>query len=642
MSHGICSREVYKMDSSNRLVEKPKRLWQRRAALIAWVTVLTVAAVLDAVWLFSDDRASINYPLVVGLGLVGGLALGLVVAYLWDRHAGRLKRPSDIEAATGLQVLGVVPAMRLEDPDRVAVNASQPVAGTQAYGILAAELADTLRESAPTCLLLTSPTRGDGRTTTAVNLATLLAAEGLQVALLSADPHGEGVDEVLELDRRPGLTEVLAGSVFLESALQSGGVDRLRVLTAGGPSDEMLGKNLDGLARVLDRLTRDVDLVVIDAPPVLGGLEAMLLAQDVDLVLFIVDVRHGKRSEATAALAYLGHVQDRLVGVVSNDPGPRRRRRRVRGAAAAQPEAEAVPDISPEPAAATGVAAVAAATALRMRGGARAIGGAVGSAAGAVGSGATSAARSTKAAAGKARGKIASALSFRALRRHPWAGVIASVLAVGLVISAVWWASYDGTSSANDQAQAANTSPAAISPSQSSQDAIAAAADKCHSTWQAQAEPLGAAAKSIDQWQVHVSAMNQLVAGKITLDQANAFWNKTRKHAAHNVRRFQRADQAYTGGDHSCPMVMTAANNEGSLTALSDCRREIAQREDVLKAARAAIATWHDHVMDMNMMRNGSMSPTRALQLWNKYWKLGVSELKDYRSQLRQAGQPNC
>jgi len=47
-------------------------------------------------------------------------------------------------------------------------------------------------------------------------------------------------------------------------------------------------------------------------------------------------------------------------------------------------------------------------------------------------------------------------------------------------------------------------------------------------------------------------------------------------------------------------------------------------------------------VMDMNMMRNGSMSPTRALQLWNKYWKLGVSELKDYRSQLRQAGQPNC
>ena len=151
-----------------------------------------------------------------------------------------------------------------------------------------------------------------------------------------------------------------------------------------------------------------------------------------------------------------------------------------------------------------------------------------------------------------------------------------------------------------------------------------------------------AAAKSIGQWQVHVSAMNQLVAGKITLDQANAFWEQTRKHAAHNVRRFERADHAYTGGHHSCPMVMTAANNQGSLAALSDCRREIAQREDVLKAARAAIATWGDHVMDMNMMRSGRMSPTRALQLWNKYWKQGVAELKDYRSQLRQAGGPNC
>ena len=621
------------MDGSTPMSGKPKGLLQRRAALIAWVTVLTVAVALNAVWLISDDGDSVNYPVVVGLGLVGGFALGLAVAYLWDRHAGRLKRPSDIEKATGLRVLGSVPAMRLESTDRVAVNASRPVPGTQAYGVIAAELADTLRESAPTCLLVTSANHGDGRTTTAVNLATLLAAEGLQVALLSADPDGEGVHEVLDLERRPGLTEVLAGTTFLDSALQSGGVDRLRVLTSGAPSDEMLGKNLDGLARLLDRLTRDVDLVLIDAPPVLSGLEAMLLAQDVDLVLFVVDVRHGKRSDATTALAYLGHVQDRLVGVVANDPGPRRSRRRTRGAVVAEPEA--VPDISPEPAAATGLAAVAAAAGLRLRRGTRAVGGAVGSVAG-------SAARSTRAAGHATRAKLAPAASVRALRRHPWAGAIASVLAVGVVISAVWWASYDGTSSANQQAQAADASPAAISPSQTTQDAVAAAADECQSTWQAQSEPLGAAAKSIGQWQVHVSAMNQLVAGKITLDQANAFWEQTRKHAAHNVRRFERADHAYTGGHHSCPMVMTAANNQGSLAALSDCRREIAQREDVLKAARAAIATWSDHVMDMNMMRSGRMSPTRALQLWNKYWKQGVAELKDYRSQLRQAGGPNC
>ncbi|MGH3462359.1 MAG: hypothetical protein ACRDP9_12865, partial [Kribbellaceae bacterium] len=68
------------------MIGKPRGLLQRRAALIAWVVVLTVAAVLDAVWLFSDDRASPNYPLVVSAGLIGGVALGLVLAYVWDRH----------------------------------------------------------------------------------------------------------------------------------------------------------------------------------------------------------------------------------------------------------------------------------------------------------------------------------------------------------------------------------------------------------------------------------------------------------------------------------------------------------------------------------------------------------------------------
>src|SRR5215510_12929088 len=116
------------MDGSMRMTGHSKGLLQRRAALIAWVTVLTVAAVLDAVWL-SDEEASPNYPLVVGLGLVGGLGLGLLIAYLWDGHTGRLKEPTDVGVATGPPVLGVVPAMRLKGDDRVAVRASEPVEG---------------------------------------------------------------------------------------------------------------------------------------------------------------------------------------------------------------------------------------------------------------------------------------------------------------------------------------------------------------------------------------------------------------------------------------------------------------------------------------------------------------------------------
>ncbi len=676
------------MDGSTRVTGNSKGLLQRRAGLIAWVTVLTVAAVLDAVWL-SNDEASPNYPLVIGLGLLGGLGLGLLIAYLWDRHAGRLKRPQDIEEATGLPVLGVVPAMHLKGADRVAAQASHPVEAPQAYGILAAELADALRKRGPNCLLITSPTRGTGRTTTAVNLATQVAEEGLRVALVSADSSGAGVDEVLDLEQQPGLAEVLDGSSSLSAALQPGGVKRLSVLTSGGSSNEDLGQRIDQLARLLDRLTKQVDLIVIDAPPVLGDLETVLLAQDVDLVLLVADVRHGKRSEATAALSYLGHVRDRLVGWVANDPGPRRSRRprtvpvrapaptptaepvaepaadpaaestepaAVATAPAAKPTEEQTPPVAEpappadEPALAPAaraaepaeepapgrsvpawLAAAVAATQLRLRRGGRATASAI-----------SSASDSAGRAARTARGKLASASSLGALRRHPLAGVIGSVLAVALVISTVLWLSYDDpTDASHTSAPARDTSVVLTAPS-SNAAAVTAAMKQCRSTWDAQAAPLATAADSIDQWQVHIDAMNQLVAGKITLAQANAFWEKTRIKAADKVNRFQTADKTYTTGRHACQKPEGTRVDNPAVLALMACKRAIDQRDDALGAARVAIGTWHHHVMDMNMVRAGTLSPTRAVKLWNQNWRIGAAELDDYRTQLRQTSNLSC
>jgi Mrp family chromosome partitioning ATPase len=631
------------MDSSIQMMEKPMGLLRRRASLIAWVVVLTVAAGLNAVWLSSDDEASPNYPLVVGLGLIGGLVLGVLLAYLWDRHSGRLRRVSDIQAATELPVLTAVPAMRLRGADRVAVTASQPVEGRQAYGMLAAGLAGTLRDPDRDCLLITSPTRGDGRTTTAVNLATLLAAEGMRVALVSADPNGMGADEMLGLDRKPGLAEVLDGSSSLDAALQPGGVERLSVLTAGGPSDQALSQSLDKLARVLDRLTNKVDLVVIDAPPVLRRLEASLLAQDIDLVLLVVDVRHGRRADLTAALAYLGHVRDRLVGCVANDPGPRRSRRQ-RPAAPAPPPVASPSASAPAASRSTPGGRVAAAGAGLVAAGAglwallQRAGGAAAGAARAVPRTAGRTARTTR---DKLSGSAAPAGT---LRRHRWAGVIAAVVAVALMISTVWWAGYnDDSSEAGHKPSAAqDASVAGVAEDGSSgRAAVAAAMNECRTTRKAQARPLHAAAASMNQWQVHVTAMNQLVAGKITLAQANQFWERTRVKAAQKVHRFHRANGTYQAGHHSCRTPDLARSSPG-LAALTACQHNVAQRDDALQAARDAIHTWHHHVMDMNMLRDGTMSPARAIRLWNKYWKQGVAELHHYHKQLRQTHNQHC
>jgi Mrp family chromosome partitioning ATPase len=615
------------MDSSMRISGHPKGLLKRRAALIAWVTVLTVAAVLDIVWL-SDENGSPNYPLVVGLGLLGGLALGMGLAYVWDRYAGRLRRVSDIQSATGLPVLGAVPTLPRDDSGRIAGTGDHPIEGLQPYGHVATGLADIVRESRANCLLVTSPTAGAGRTTTAVNLATLLAADGLKVALISADQRGGRVDEVLGLRAQPGLTEVLDGSSALDSALQPGGVEGLSVLTSGAPSHEALDYSIDNLARLLDRLTKDVDLVVMDAPPVLGGLETVLLAQDVDLILLVVDVRHGRRSDASAAVTYLGHVQNRIVGCLANNPGrPRRSGRPSKAPApAAEPTAEPIAEPAVQPAvqpaaraAPTGLAAVASGVVLGLRRGA----GAVGAAAGSVGRGART-----------ARAKVASGVSLRAVRRHPLVGVIATALAVAMVLSTVWWLSYDDSPDAsNGGVQNPDASLAATASGP--EDAVEAAMAECRSQRNAQSEPLRTAASSLNQWQVHVDAMNQLVAGKITLDQANAFWERSRVQAARKIDRFHSADDAYTAGQDDCRTPPAASNAD--VAALAACQHSIAERDSVLRAARVAIGTWHHHVMDMNQMRAGNLSPARAVQLWNNSWQDGMAELDKYRALLREA-----
>lgn len=554
------------MDSSTRdrgVAKDPLRAY---AAPIAAVAAVTVTTVLLVVLLRDSAYAATTRMLVVGASLVAGLALGVAVAYAWDRYVRRLRTVSDIEAVTRLPVLGVIPTLRMKGADRVEAKQSRPAKVSAAYRHLATQLSETPEDAAGRCLLITSPTRRAGRTTIAVNLAASLAADGMTVVLVSADPGGgRQLDQLLGVRLQPGRTAVPGEPRSVERALQETGVERLRVLSTGAPVRRRgIGYGVDDLAWLLDRLTKRVDLVVIDAPPVLGGPETTLLAQEVDRILVAVDIRHDRKSDASLAMSYLGHVDDRLVGCVANDPG---RLRHVAGV--------------------------------------------LGSAVGAM------------AAAGQ--------------RRRRWAGAVASAAALGLLVSTFWWLSYDQPSEAGQRTDrtADTTSIAATSRS-----AVEASMKDCRSAWDAQLKSLGAAADSLQQWQTHVTAMNQLVAGKITLDRANRFWERTRVQAAEKVERFSAADRAYTDADHSCRAPDEA--QDADLAAFSACEKGIAQRDQALEAARVAIGTWHHHVMDMNLLRAGKMSPERAIQLWQKYWKQGVAQLNEYRTAVRKTEDLAC
>jgi hypothetical protein len=232
------------------------------------------------------------------------------------------------------------------------------------------------------------------------------------------------------------------------------------------------------------------------------------------------------------------------------------------------------------------------------------------------------------------------------LRPHRWLGPLAIVVAVVVLTATLSWLSLGwerspGPPDGGTPEAEPGTSQADPSDTASLQAVVDSAAQECRSAWAAQAAPLNTAATALAQWQVHVDAMNQLAAGEITLAEATAFWEQSRIEAAENVAAFSSADVQYVAADPSCraPLV---ADDTAAVEELMACEDAVEARDEVLDAARVSIRTWHHHIIDMDLLRAGELSPEVALELWRRYWKQGVEELAAYREQLGETALMSC
>jgi succinoglycan biosynthesis transport protein ExoP len=127
---------------------------------------------------------------------------------------------------------------------------------------------------------VTSSLSGEGKSTTAINLAITLADAGARVALVDVDPRKPSIARYLGLEGDVGLTTVLIGLTDLQNAMQPWGNAGLHVLASGqippNPS-ELLGSRF--MASLLEHLTSQYDIVLIDTPPLLPVTDAAILAK---------------------------------------------------------------------------------------------------------------------------------------------------------------------------------------------------------------------------------------------------------------------------------------------------------------------------------------------------------------------------
>lgn len=253
------------------------------------------------------------------VGLLAGLCVGFGVATLRSTLDNKVRGESDLRQVTDAPLLGGISFDQdaIKKPLLTQAAAQSPRA--ESFRQLRTNLQFANVSDHAKTVLITSSLPGEGKSTTATNLAIALAQAGQTVCLVDADLRRPMVSEYLGLERNAGLTTALVGAADVNDLLQPWGDDNLYVLTSGqippNPS-ELLGST--EMMQLIGRLERAFDSVVIDAPPLLPVTDAAVLSQHVGGVVVIVGSKKLRHQDLEKSLNALKMVGSNLLGVVLN------------------------------------------------------------------------------------------------------------------------------------------------------------------------------------------------------------------------------------------------------------------------------------------------------------------------------------
>ena len=251
-------------------------------------------------------------------------ASAAVIADLLDRT---VKDPEQVARTLRTEVVGSLPMLKNFRGQRLALPAlvpeGEPLEKNSGFG----ESVRTLRNSILLAgldrryqsLLVTSAAPAEGKTTTAANLAAAHAEQGLRTLLIDGDLRRPSVHRTFNLNGGGGLAGALRSDSDWRAAVIP--VDRLpelHVLPAGPASRETADLMGRSLMRMIEEASADYDLIVVDAPPMLGFPEPLQMAAAVDGVLVVARAGRTTRKAVAAVLATLNRVRARTVGVVLN------------------------------------------------------------------------------------------------------------------------------------------------------------------------------------------------------------------------------------------------------------------------------------------------------------------------------------
>lgn len=264
----------------------------------------------------STTAVSPNVTINLAVGGAIGLALGLVFAVTRALLDNRVRTARDIEALTDRPLIGAIPFDPKAKERPLILEADPHNTRSESFRALRTNL-QFLEMDGGHSFVITSSLPSEGKSTTTLNLALALADAGKRVALIDCDLRKPKVAEYLGTEGGAGLTDVLIGRARVADVMLPWGKRPLYVLPAGkvppNPS-ELLGSKQMG--QLLDALSKEFDVVLCDAPPLLPVTDAAILSRSTSGAIVVVSAGRTTTNQLGGALDALETVGAKVAGMV--------------------------------------------------------------------------------------------------------------------------------------------------------------------------------------------------------------------------------------------------------------------------------------------------------------------------------------
>jgi succinoglycan biosynthesis transport protein ExoP len=288
---------------------------QYDAAKLALVSTLPDVRVLDPA--VPPRRPASDYgPLLILLAAMASFGLAVMGVTIRDRMDPKVRYPEQITGQMRLQILGAVPHVSW----RVGANGDGPAQVIEALRGLRLRVLHAHAGEGPLTLTITSPGIGDGKSFVSLNLALSFADAGYRTLLVDGDTRRGVQHKALKTPSTPGLTDVVAGRVPLDTALRQTSYPGLSFLSSGTrmqrAPERLLSQNMRDL---MEKLRGLYDVVIVDSPPLGAGADPLVLGTLTENLMLVLRTGQSDINLASTKLEVLNALPVRVIGAVLND-----------------------------------------------------------------------------------------------------------------------------------------------------------------------------------------------------------------------------------------------------------------------------------------------------------------------------------